>query len=433
MNVPKRSLFKPIFFLSFMGFILSSTSFFLMHHHITTYTLLSNFYEGNGVCFSRVAQTFTARMLGRVKSEHLSPRFIQITGECYEDLAENFQDKLTSYPFLSEQLQDIISSIHRFHEKLGTQVLNLLGGEQGNDLDLIEGFFAKTEEVGDKVNRFIETHRIQTLDAFWFYVFFLGLGVLLMAATIIGSFAKRFSLYKFSQNIEEKASQPELSWEKIEAILRNVLSKHGYKNCPKLLNQYHLDLKKDYEKTPKQARKERQESDLQPIPLAPTLEHLCLSIRDHILQQGIQLELNIPEHLVILCEPEAALQIIYDLFISQIRTVSKEKEPRSINIQAQASGSEVILSFSHSGRAHEKSLVNKMNRKRQTKGIPSEFLVARELLREMQGKIQLVNGNGLAQVKLFFQRANKRTKGDCKETNKRFTKSILRGKKSEIF
>ena len=67
----------------------------------------------------------------------------------------------------------------------------------------------------------------------------------------------------------------------------------------------------------------------------------------------------------------------------------------------------VILNLAHNGAPYNKKLISNIKKKGQRNGLPSELLIAKELLKESGEKIQLLN--------TVYPLKKKRRKGEDKE------------------
>ena len=82
---------KKTHLLLFFSLVVGVGAFYPFNTSVQSHAKLVTVQDGSNICFSRVIQSFTARMIGDTGSAFLTPEFLSLTGECYSDLVENFQ------------------------------------------------------------------------------------------------------------------------------------------------------------------------------------------------------------------------------------------------------------------------------------------------------------------------------------------------------
>ena len=242
----KQVILRPLSLLFAIGIVSAILCFFILRSQISTYSHLSTLQEGNGICFSRVTQTFTAAMMRKLGSQHLSFPFIEMTEECYGDIAENFYSEFkTSFPFVGEQLGRIATDAHWFHEKLNNKVISLGAGAATieNSFVSLENQFAKVESLHDEINKILESKKGQAYRQFHFSIMALFLSLLALLIAFIGYFVQEFSVRRFHQSLERRAGQevdqenPSLA--QVKRLLSDILKWHGHNRYEGLFTKWH--------------------------------------------------------------------------------------------------------------------------------------------------------------------------------------------------
>jgi hypothetical protein len=75
--------------------------------------------QGLSTCFGRVSQTFTAMMISDLQSPYVKSDFMNLTNECLTETSRGAKALKSSMGKGYENLNQIISETHWFHEKIG--------------------------------------------------------------------------------------------------------------------------------------------------------------------------------------------------------------------------------------------------------------------------------------------------------------------------
>jgi hypothetical protein len=112
---------KPAGILIFAGLSLAMImgSFWHYQNNQTQLGRLSVLGQGLTTCFNRVSQTFTAMMISDLQSTYVKSDFMNISDECLSETANGSRALRTSMGRAYENLNQLISEAHWFHEKIG--------------------------------------------------------------------------------------------------------------------------------------------------------------------------------------------------------------------------------------------------------------------------------------------------------------------------
>ena len=448
MDVLKGALLRWPAFLFVLGIALVPAFFISMHGQVKTYSSLSILQDGNGVCYSRIVQTFTAKMLGKVESEHLSSPFIQMSEECYGDVVDNFHAALEeSFPLIGQKVGRMTTEVYWLHEKLETRVINLSGRERGPPTSL-ENQFAKVESLNDEINRALEDRKVLVLKRFSLYAMALLISSLCLIIALAKYVISEYLATKFYRRLErtagKEASKEVYSPLQVKKLLSDIFKRHGYKNCELFFNKWYAELvaisRGDFSSTANEGGPRVKEESVgypahdasEQLGLASVVGQILVGLGNKIYSYGVYVDIDIPEHLTIWGRAEAVFQIIYDLLTTELDNVRQVEKDAKITIQAKAAGKKVILSLNHNGAVYEKRLMGRVNRRGRVKGIPSELLIAKELLKDLGGKIVLSNGEFGSQMELVFKRAQDREVTGGTTSIPRAVSRLVRGNKREF-
>lgn len=90
-------------------------------HHQTNQTQLDRMNvlnQGVGTCFNRISQTFTAMMIKDIQSPYLNREFMALSDECLNETIKGINPFRKNVGKGYETLNQLISEVHWFHEKV---------------------------------------------------------------------------------------------------------------------------------------------------------------------------------------------------------------------------------------------------------------------------------------------------------------------------
>ena len=140
------------------------------------------------------------------------------------------------------------------------------------------------------------------------------------------------------------------------------------------------------------------------IALAETLGHILTSLKQRICAHGIFLNVKIPEHLCIYAKREDASQIFYGILANQVERLKEKSESRELVIRAEATKTNVILTINDNGPLYEQLIIDNFKKESPGREIPSNLLIAKDLMRESQAGITLSNTTAGPLFTIIFKR-----------------------------
>ncbi len=409
---------------------------------------LTNFESGIQTCFSRVNQTYTANLLGDTGSNYLTQNFQNLTEECLAEgiltVENSFAKELSS---AAKQLSNLASNVHWFHEDIlapnGAKSM-AANGESRDVGARFEKIETTKDEILDSTNNF-KTEITNSLNQQKniFYVSATLLVILMLAEYM--SLTRR----RLSNNAREKEAQAELldnggaTSVKVGEIIRVALEQNDLVNCSKLFANFHA-----YASIEKGKNKMSLETLVTPISKATTvgvsaknidqiweddsigvsadiamnekfndinLEQMSSSIVDllteKLFSQGVQIDMNIPEGLMIKARQEEMEQTLYHLFAYAINATQADAEgEKSISVYAHKLGDVVAFDLIHSGSGFNENLLKQRSGLSDSnEELDLDLQVSQSLLSELQAKVQLdnkmdQNGNVIGgRIKIIFK------------------------------
>lgn len=347
---------------------------------------VTNLESGIQTCFSRVNQTYTAKLLNDQASQYLTQNFQSLTEECFAEGILNVEENLkTDLPVIAKKISTLASNVHWFHEDslLPAGTTRTMGSsDEGRN---IGSRFETIETTKDEILDSAEQYKVRLSndlkrDTNFFYAASVLLAILLMLEYIAN--ANR----KISNAAREKEAEAELldrdgvESVKLGEIITVALEQNDLKNCATLFSNFYSNLdivtqahapNKEVRAlqnlvTPEQfvkvkvAEKEiakieatwhddttgvavdRPQTKVEEFNLNQVTARAIDLLAEKIFSQGVQLKAVIAEHITIKGREEELEQVFYHLLAS-VLTVSQTSQ---ISMLAQRLGDIVILDLS---------------------------------------------------------------------------------------
>ncbi|MCY4644443.1 MAG: hypothetical protein OXB88_07475 [Bacteriovoracales bacterium] len=159
--------------------------FFLSRAQILDYNALSRLQDGRGICFSRIVQTFTARMIRVSGSNYLTPEFMNITEQCFDDITTNFYNKSTEhFKKIGKRMNRIVSMVHLFHEGAKGKIANFWKPMESKSISL-QNRFSTIESLNDEMAQSFESYKSNLFKQYIFYSRLLLVSLLLLTFSLV--------------------------------------------------------------------------------------------------------------------------------------------------------------------------------------------------------------------------------------------------------
>jgi signal transduction histidine kinase len=380
---------------------------------------VTNLESGIQTCFSRVNQTYTAKLLNDQTSQYLTQNFQGLTEECFAEGILNVEENLkTDLPIIAKKISTLASNVHWFHEDslLPAGATHTLGtGDEGRN---IGSRFETIETTKDEILDSAEQYKVRLsndlkMDNAFFYAASVLLAIMLMFEYIAN--ANR----KISNSAREKEAGAELldgegiESVKIGEIISVALEQNDLKNCATLFNNFYYNLKiVNHAEVPNKEIRALQnlvtperfvkvavaEKDIAKIEatwhddtsgvvvdkpqrnveeynLNQVTANVIDLLAERIFSQGVQLKAVIAEHITIKGREEELEQVFYHLLASAI-TFSHSSQ---ISMVAQRLGDIVILDLSFQNKSNSDLMAS------------VDMRICQTLLDEINAKIKLDN------------------------------------------
>lgn len=409
--------------------------------YLTTTTIkqsnrLSTLNTGMQTCFTRVQQSFTARMLGDLQGQYLSTDFSQNTERCFGEasriISEEFSDKLDA---TARTLNSLSKDVHWFHERISPESDAFAKSASGVMISNIGGRFEKLENTFNQINDQISSLQKKTshaLQSFYSAIAVIGASILMLFAWELRELKLKRKendlLEEEAKNLLEKS---DMSAMKVKDILKRGFENNDLYHCSDLFSQFHfyktqvgsevIFAKNEASKTPIVSKDEadriwnmadsdashlvvyddmfagqidtiKKKFDQAPKGTVSThLDEVVSNIVDHHAQKfftkGFQVELNVDENTFVYSRAEDLNQIIYSAinFMTSGHTTSLALNSRKL-------GNAIIFEIEVTGQGFEDHLIKKQIGFMQSyDDLPTELKICKELCQDVSAKMSYDN------------------------------------------
>ena len=214
--------------------------------------------QGVGTCFNRISQTFTAMMIKEIRSPYLNRGFMALSDECLNETIKGINPFRKNVGKGYETLNQLISEVHWFHEKIMKIHAPMLAGQNLNaPLSSISDRYSKMENY--KVNLMDEIdaasyalREVQMNDEF-----LMGAGLIIFVLSLSLLSLKEFNRMQVQREIEREA----LNFLKagkanvgaiVDQLVDRALTTQGMPVTAQIFRDYHEDmLEKNILRAPK--------------------------------------------------------------------------------------------------------------------------------------------------------------------------------------
>lgn len=407
---------------------------------------ISNFESGIQTCFSRVNQTYMANLLGDKTASYLSSNFQNLTEECLAEgllTVENLSNDKSIQ--VSRLLSNLASNVHWFHEDIlaPESSKSLAGNSEPRD---VSNRFEKIETMKDEILELAVNQKNDFSNSLnqQKNVFYVS-ATLLMVIMLIEFLS--MTRKKLSNNLRETEARAELlnsggvNSVKLREIIKTALDQNELTNCSMLFSNFY-----NFATTEKKETKNLINSlvtptrvntqtaiemnkvinkiweddsygvnvDTNTIIESVNLEAMGNNVIDllaeKLFSQGVQIDLKIPENLMVQGKSEDLEQSLYHLFAYAINSTTSDNGEKSISAYAHKLGDVVAFDLLYSGAGFDEAILKqRVGLDDGSKELDLDLKICQSLLGEFKAKIQLdnkldQNGNIVGgRVKIIFK------------------------------
>ncbi len=464
--------------------LLLGTTFFIQNlsQNVKQVSVLQN---GIQTCFSRISQTYTAKLLGETSSLYLDSGFMNATEECFgETMAmteEHFAKALKS---TTKKLNTLASDVHWFQQKLAADSeKNFAKTSAGISVSNLGSRFEKLEQTKDQItekNEEFKADLVSTLSSlkvsFYILSFFLPF-------LLIWDFAERKSLKDRNAKLEKEAIDEIETLgadasDRVEEIIKTALEQNELIYCSKLFSNYHANTsfrdatdfkapststkievisnndRENYEQQIDRIWAESEEEDnqdlnnqevaileqyeqvlegLTPIKLDSVLGKVVNILSNKLLAEGIFIDMDLGDSVDVYANEESMEQVFYHVIQNAVKNSSSGIAPQKVHIANKQLGGTVVIEISDSGSGYSPDVLATQSGLNKEDELPISLQICEEFMKEFQGEVSFANKlneegevSG-STVKLSFKKAM-----TTKVEDKVRIRDVQKGTKKEI-
>lgn len=444
---------------------------------------LSVLTDGAHTCFTRVQQSFMARMLGDTKSQYLTSEFMGSTEKCLGEVGS-----LAETHFIGEmaeaqkKINTLATDVHWFHDRISPSSDTFTKSAAGVLISNIGGRFAKLEMAHNFVLDELQSmHKslgatLSTLT--WALQLCGGFALILIGLEVFQRRSQSKEFDRLESEAKRLSGEQDMAALRVQEVLKQALKLKGMENCHKLFSQFHLyktKIRSEAVYAPygqiqtAQARPgenneevideiwERSEHDdshlvvydemfqrekneiltrhvVQPEGLdALSIDEVTSKMIDHLSSQiftkGVQIEMNLSEDHGVYAQNEELEQII-----CQGIALMLKDNARSLKVTSKQLGNVVVVDLEAIGTGFSDDLIKAQLTSSQQSSVeaPMELMICRELCSDISAKVSYDNiyaDNGTIEgrsLRLTFKSAPLEKKSSKKLV------SLEKGTKTEV-
>jgi hypothetical protein len=411
---------------------------------------ITNFESGMQTCFSRVNQTYTAKLLDERTSNYLTQNFQNLTEECFAEgilsVEESFKTELAQ---VAKKLSTLASNVHWFHEDIlspgSARAIAGASESEGRDVD---SRFEKIESTKDEILENTDQYKTELSAALNKQKNFFFVTATLLVMVMISEFLSttRRRLANFAREKEAEAELLDnngVASVKVDEIIKTALEQNDLVNCSKLFSNYHAEKFSDRANlkgkftlesliTPASTQNvsvvnekidkiwnddsigvsaDKSEGKmLVDLNLEQVSSAVIDLLAEKLFSQGVQLDAKIPENLMIKGRAEELEQVLYHLMNYAINSSHLGNTEKNVSMFAHKLGDIVAFDLIHSGHGFDEQILKQRAGLSQgSASLDIDLQICQSLLEEIAAKIQLdnkLNQNGQViggRVKIIFK------------------------------
>ncbi len=241
---------KKRIWLALSVFTLMLGSLYVMQSYSFGLKQVAGISSGMQVCFNRVVQSYTAKMLNHKSAVYLESDFLSNTEECFaETIAAVQESSKEIMPYLTKKLNMLAADTHWLNERLFAQNSFALEMSAQDIMANLNSRFEKIEVLKNEISDRLDAEREVLSAHVWVmrFIFF---------ALVVISFGYLFLEFFMSKRAEAKHEELEQAAEKSlfdpitnnpEDVLVEAFNSYELHNCSKLVLHYSHELKKAYD------------------------------------------------------------------------------------------------------------------------------------------------------------------------------------------
>ncbi len=375
-------------------------------HHQSNQTQLDRMNilnQGVGTCFNRIQQTFTAMMIKDIQSPYLNRGFMGLSDECLNETIKGINPFRKNVGKGYQTLNQLISEVHWFHEKVLKIHSPMLAGQNLNaSLSPLSDRYGRMENFKINLVDEIDATNAQIRDIQMNDEILMGAGLIIFILSLSLLSLQEFNRLQLQREIEREA----LNFLKtgqanvgaiVDQLVDRALTTQGMNVTAQIFRDYHGDLLERYagkapvrETTPVVAAPEMKEEKTTEEPTysghKTSLKEVLLSIQNTQPKDSIHMsevrdvQLNVPY--------EAFEQTI-NAAINQLAT--RRQDNKKIMIGNQIHSDKSVVNLFLSGSIFSASELEFAESKTASTDIDMNLVILKEMVAESGAQWHLEN------------------------------------------
>ena len=375
---------------------------------------------GMSTCFNRLSQTFTALMMQDFGTIYASDEFMNTTSACFSEAVTLSTESNTLSSSIVKGINNISSQNFWFNEKVVKIKKIAAKGEmdlsQSNVIDKFSEIEALLITITDGLDDFAakKASTIESAKVLGFAIWIL-LGLFSLAYYV----ANRLSAARLGQ-VEKAAkamleSENELMSAKVDRFLEHSLNVAKIPETYNLFNRYHAQLLEKTVSIAKTADSDVAEAELprevtvegEVVDLNAAFNASLKMVQDLAFTHGVILDFQLDDDLYAMGNSDGIIQVIYNILSFSINSSLDHNTGRRVTVRARNLGEAVLLKTSIEHHHFEASELGFNGDEGQEDETELSLMMARELLSDYEGQIQLKNEDDAkaGSIEVVLQRA----------------------------
>lgn len=398
---------------------------------------ISSLKSNLATCFSRVNQSYTAKVIGDSNSMYLESGFMKMTEECLGEV-NTFSEEIfaANAVKISQTLNALISDINWFHERIEESSSSFSEKDSEVILSNLSDRFEKLEMKYDNVDgELISRGNSISLSKSNLTILLVTL-CFIAPLLLLWDFAQRRSLEQRNVNSEKDARDRINSGEaivhsEVANIIKDALEQNQLVYCSKLFSQFHalntLNPIKDTavqiqamatsgnvseedidniwaqsdavdsivlsaEGNSKESTEVEESYSGPSVELDQILTKVVNHLSNKLLAEGVIIDLDISENLNVQGEEEAIEQVVYNILMNAVKNCQVSDSTGRITVEAKRIGSNVCVNLVDSGAGFSKEFLSAVNGLADVdEHMPLSLQISRELVEDASGSVSFEN------------------------------------------
>ncbi|PIK16575.1 ATP-binding protein [Halobacteriovorax sp. JY17] len=397
---------------------------------------ISSLKSNLSTCFSRLNQSYTAKVIGDSTSMYLESGFMKTTEECLGEVSGFAEEIFAANAVkLGQTLNALISDIHWFHERLEESSNSFSGKDIEVILSNLSDRFEKLEMKYDNVDgELMSKESSISLSKSNLTILLISL-CFIVPLLLLWDFAQRRGLEQRNSNSEKDArdrieSGDAIVHSEVATIIKDALEQNQLVYCSKLFSQFHalstLNPTKDSVGKIQAMVTNRNVTEVEidniwnqseaidsivrsaegnsiseaieetyqgpVVGLDQTLTKVVNHLSNKLLAEGVIIDLNIAENLGVQGEDEAVEQVVYNIIMNAVKNCQVGGTTGRISVDAKRIGSNVCVNLVDTGEGFSKDFLSAVNGLGDIdQHMPLSLQISKELIEDSLGSISFEN------------------------------------------